>query len=308
MIPKYANPLLLPDQTTVVSRAALRDSDDESESVDHADPERAQMLARLENILKRSIEDVLPTSVQHTGGASEEQKRKKKRRKVEEEAKDEDKGERESREDEPIAVPFRLFSSMTQPKPIVLAPKAPPVIIPIGPSYEDTEQEAERRAARAREIAVDFAWVMSESSKPYAPLPNAAKKVQTISAPLPSSSPPLLLLEQPKPTPKPPRVAQIDPDQPVEPSPHQHEVSTSCCPIIVADSPESLTPSSKSKRKRRGAKKREKPVVQPAFWRPREGMGGKSLGYAWGYPGSWPVAEGETRRYHRDTMRKAEYA
>ena len=103
MIPKYANPLLLPDQTAVVSRAALRDSDDESEPVDHTDPERAQMLARLENILKRSIEDVLPTSVQHTGSQNEEQKRKKKRRKVEEELKDEEKGERE-----PVAVRMYL--------------------------------------------------------------------------------------------------------------------------------------------------------------------------------------------------------
>lgn len=34
-------------------------------------------------------------------------------------------------------------------------------------------------------------------------------------------------------------------------------------------------------------------------------MGGKSLGYAWGYEGSWPVAEGETPRYWRDSMRKA---
>ncbi|KAI0663776.1 hypothetical protein C8Q70DRAFT_378018 [Cubamyces menziesii] len=308
MIPKYANPLLLPDQTAVVSRAALRDSDDESEPGDHADPERAQMLARLENILKRSIEDVLPTSVQHIGGQGEEQKRKKKRRKVEEELKDEEKGERKLKEDEPVAVPFRLFSGMSQPKPIVLAPKAPPVIVPIGPSYEDTEQEAERRAARAREIAVDFAWVMSESSKPYVPLPNAAKKLKTIVASLPSSPPPLLLLERPKPTPKPPRVALLDPDQPVEPSPHQHEVSTSCCPIIVAESPDTLATRSASKRKRRRAKTRERPAVQPAFWRPQEGMGGKSLGYAWGYPGSWPAAEGETRRYYRDTMRKAEYA
>lgn len=59
------------------------------------------------------------------------------------------------------------------------------------------------------------------------------------------------------------------------------------------------------KRSRRRGKSIQKPAIQPAFWRPQAGMGGKSLGYAWGYEGSWPVAEGETPRYWRDSMRKA---
>lgn len=82
MIPKHANPYLLTDQTAVVSRSALRDSDDELEPEDTADPERAQMLARLENILKRSIADVLPKTVQEGDVTGESSSRKKKRRKV----------------------------------------------------------------------------------------------------------------------------------------------------------------------------------------------------------------------------------
>ncbi|KAI0368036.1 hypothetical protein BV20DRAFT_969891 [Pilatotrama ljubarskyi] len=304
MLPKHANPYLLPEQTTVVSRAALRDSDDERESVD-ADPERAQMLARLENILKRSIEHVLPPDVRRGARGAQvegDAPRKKKRRKVEEKGAEEtprDGGEKE----EPLVVPFRLLSGTTQPKPIVLAPKAPPVIISKGPALEDTEEEAERRATRAREVAVDFAWITNESRKPYLPPPNADRKLRSLAAKLPSPGPPLLLLERPKPAPK-PYVCQVDPELPVEPSPHLHE--TTCCPVVVAETFTSDDARAKGRQRKGGS--RQKPAIQAAFWRPTEGMGGKSVGYAWGYPGSWPLAEGEIPRYRRDTMKKAELA
>ncbi|OSC99886.1 hypothetical protein PYCCODRAFT_736281 [Trametes coccinea BRFM310] len=320
MIPKHANPLLLPDQTVVVSRAALRDSDEEGENDgDGADPERAQMLARLENILKRSIAAVLPSESSHAACGDEERPRKKKRRKTEPSKDEEREGEGEGEGEEPVAVPFRLLSGVTQPKPIVLAPKPPPVYKSIRPLREDTEAEAARRAARAREVAVGFAWVMKESSRPYMPLPNAAKKERTVTAHLPPASPPpLLLLEVSKPAPKPPHPARLDPTIPVEPSPHAHETSPSCCPIVPASpgpspatsSPSSVTaaadsePQERKRKRRRNKANAEKPPVQPAFWRPREGMGGKSAGYALGYPG-WPLREGDVPRYHRDTMRKA---
>ncbi|KAL7279325.1 hypothetical protein ACG7TL_007166 [Trametes sanguinea] len=316
MIPKHANPLLLPDQTVVVSRAALRDADDEGENDgDGADPERAQMLARLENILKRSIAAVLPSEPSHAAGRDGENARKKKRRKTEP-SKDEER-EGEGKGEEPVAVPFRLLSGVTQPKPIVLAPKPPPVYKSIRPQREDTEAEAARRAARAREVAVDFAWVLKESGKPYVPLPNAAKKERAVTAHFPSASPPLLLLEVSKPAPKPPHPARLDPTIPVEPSPHAHETSPSCCPIVPASpgpSPATSSlssttaadsePKERKRKRRRNKAKAEKPPVQPAFWRPREGMGGKSAGYALGYPG-WPLREGDVPRYHRDTMRTA---
>ncbi|KAI8982734.1 hypothetical protein BD414DRAFT_579026 [Trametes punicea] len=304
MIPKHANPFLLPDQTTVVSRAALRDSDDEEEPTDHADPARAQMLARLESILKRSIADVLPSDPLPAEEIDEDRRRKKKRRKVQE--KEDEAGKDGVGQGELVAVPFRLLSGASQPKPIVLAPKPPPVYKSIGPSREDTQEEAERRAARVREVSVDFAWVMKESNQPYVPLPKASKKLRTITAKLPLPEPPLLLLERQKPSPKPPRVVLADPTIPVEPSPHAHETSPSCCPIVPAEpsSPSSDVTEAKKRKRRRGAA-RQKPAIQPAFWRPEEGMGGKSRGYAWGYTGSWPLREGETPRYRRDTMRKA---
>lgn len=96
MMPKHANPYLHAEQTIVVSRAALREEDDDDrEPLDVLmHPERAEMLARLENILKRSIEDVLPSST-HTDADAEVDggSRKKKRRKVE-----------ETKEEQPVAV------------------------------------------------------------------------------------------------------------------------------------------------------------------------------------------------------------
>lgn len=98
MIPKHANPYLLTERTIIVSRAALReDDDDDQEPLEVSmHPERAEMLARLENILKRSIEDVLPSSTHPEAEADMEvdgASRKKKRRKVE-----------ETKEEEPVSV------------------------------------------------------------------------------------------------------------------------------------------------------------------------------------------------------------
>ena len=89
MIPKYSNPSTLLSSTAIVSRAALRDdSDDEAEPA-QTNPEHAQLVARLENILKRSIDETLP----HKDGAGDgELPRKKKRRRV-------DKG---GQEDDPV--------------------------------------------------------------------------------------------------------------------------------------------------------------------------------------------------------------
>ena len=126
------------------------------------------------------------------------------------------------------------------------------------------------------------------------------------SASLPSSPPPLLVLERAKePSPQPPRAWRADPTAEADPSPHAHE--TSCCPVVDARPDETYAG-------RRRAKKKPKPKTRaaPAFWRPTLGMGGKSLGYAWGYAGSNPLPADadahEGGRYERDTMRKAVFA
>ena len=61
MIPKHTNPYTLRGSTTTISRSALNDSDDEHEPV-QSNPDHARMLARLESILKRAIDDVIPAS------------------------------------------------------------------------------------------------------------------------------------------------------------------------------------------------------------------------------------------------------
>ncbi|KAI0787966.1 hypothetical protein C8Q74DRAFT_1255123 [Fomes fomentarius] len=297
MIPKYSNPSVLLESTTLVSRAALHDdSDDEGEVRSATDPEHAQMVARLENILKRSIADML---LQASDEDADRQSRKKKKRKVEKEMK------LESAAGEEVVVPFRLFSGMTQPRPIVLAPKPQPIYASKGPALEDTEVEAELRAARAREIAVDFAWVMDESSKPTMKTARTGKTVERVIAKLSHPDARLLVLERPKPPPKPPCIAQSHPDIEVEPSPHEH--GADCCPVVEAP-PSSSDPAESTKRKRRRGKLRQKPVVQPTFWRPPPGLGGKSLGYAWGYSGSRPMQAGQSPHYRRDTMKRAVYA
>ena len=79
MIPKYSNPSVLLGSTAIVSRAALNgDSDDELETDGTKDPEHEQMVARLENILKRSIADILPQT--NSGDEAGERRRKKKRK------------------------------------------------------------------------------------------------------------------------------------------------------------------------------------------------------------------------------------
>ena len=124
-----------------------------------------------------------------------------------------------------------------------------------------------------------------------------------MAADLPGPQPPILVLERTKGLPIPPCISQSDTSLKVEPSPHAHE--TSCCPIVEVEL--SSDTGMNTKRKRPKKKPREKARIKPSFWRPTPEMGGKSLGYAWGYAGSNPLAldERQGARYQRDTMRKA---
>ena len=111
MIPKHTNPSVLLNSTAIVSRAALHDSDDDDEPVE-ADPQHAQLLAQLEHILKRSIEDVLPPTPQPEDQDDGDRSRKKKRRKVEREQEQEETREGQVEEEAVTAVrTFTLNSS-----------------------------------------------------------------------------------------------------------------------------------------------------------------------------------------------------
>ncbi|TBU46808.1 hypothetical protein BD309DRAFT_1016800 [Dichomitus squalens] len=304
MIPKHTNPSVLLSSLTIVSRAALHDSDDDGEPT-QADPQHAHMLARLESILKRTIEDTLPLTSQLDGSPDIDSPRKKKKRKVEKDHVDTE--EKKDEEEVVIAVPFRLLSRTVQPKAIVLTPKAKPKIVSEGPAPEDTQEEAERRASRARAVAVDFAWVMNESTKPELLPPGRAKEMLHSQADVVDLKAPLLLLEKTKLTPpKPPRIVQSNPDAEVEPSPHAHDISESRCPVVQVRSYTADT-GLVDKVKRRRRKPRQKPMIHARFWRPPPGLGGKALGYAWGYAGSHPLQPGESPHYTRDCMKKAEY-
>ena len=126
-------------------------------------------------------------------------------------------------------------------------------------------------------------------------------------ADIPDVNTPLLLLEKTKPTPpKPPRLAQSNPDIEIEPSPHAHDTSEACCPIVQVK-PSPTKTGLTEKRKRHKANFRSKPVIQATFWRPPPGLGGKALGYAWGYAGSHPLQPDESPYYTRDKMKKAEF-
>ena len=82
MIPKHTNPYTLRDSTAIVSRSALKGSDDE-EDFGHANSaEHAQMVARLEKILKRTIDDALPASSSGMENAEGASSPRKKRRRV----------------------------------------------------------------------------------------------------------------------------------------------------------------------------------------------------------------------------------
>lgn len=77
------------------------------------------------------------------------------------------------------------------------------------------------------------------------------------------------------------------------------------CPVLDV---EFVSEQKNRKRKRiRGKPSKEKERLQPVFWRPNPALGGKSAGYAMGYPSSWSAYEGVQRGIHytRDTMRKA---
>ena len=148
-------------------------------------------------------------------------------------------------------------------------------------------------------------WEPTTAPHDYLPQipPISSRKVVHLVAHVPDADPPLILLERQKPPPKPPRVAQLNPEVETEPSPHEPEVV--CCPVVAARDPHIET----AKRKRRRGNVREKQIIQAAFWRPPPGVGGKALGYAWGYASSRPqLTHDAPRGYERDTMKKAAFA
>jgi hypothetical protein len=99
---------------------------------------------------------------------------------------------------------------------------------------------------------------------------------------------------------------------PVPPASHLSAVmaptsaTSSDHPIIPIEFPGDSTNADRvrSRRQRRRQKSVAKERPQPTFWRPDPAVRGKSLGYAFGYPGNWTAYKSGSRGYERDTMRK----
>ncbi|OCH93022.1 hypothetical protein OBBRIDRAFT_378109 [Obba rivulosa] len=303
MIPRYANPSFLSDQLEIVSRAALNGEEDETPmDIDNVPSgDRAAMVAQLENILKRSLGDI------ELGAAGDVQPedghRKKKRRKTEESLQVAAAAPEEAELSESMS--FRLVSNKLPPKPIALQAKPPPVIKAKEPSREDTAEEAELRASRAKAVAVDFDWILEQSTKVYVPPRQNDRKVIHVTAQLPDEAPAVMVAERPRSKPpKKPHLCLTDTSLEVTPSPHN--LRPTCALPVVEVNASSKSDVAQTKRRRRRTKDAP-PRPPPMFWRPPRGIGGKSAGYAMGYAGSWPMYEGDPRRYryHRDTMKKA---
>ncbi|KAL5526079.1 hypothetical protein ACEPAG_7417 [Sanghuangporus baumii] len=182
-IPKFTNPYVLAASTQPCSRADIFDDSDSPKAFEK-DVGFDEGLKWLEDCLRGSF----VYDVQRREEKGEDAKeRPRKRRKNNDEAKD---GHEES-----SVFEYRLLSSDKQPREINVQPKPPKSIRVIEPEYEDSPKRAELREHRAREVAVDFDWIMEQSRLSF-PASRANKKNQNvITLFVPSSS--LLLKSKP---------------------------------------------------------------------------------------------------------------
>lgn len=94
---------------------------------------------------------------------------------------------------------------------------------------------------------------------------------------------------------------------PHAPPPERGPGSKLCCPLLRAHLPTPpssippMKPRRRGPRKRRSGSTKERP--QPTFFRPDEGWGGKSAGYAMGWVSSHPAPTWRNRTYRRDHMK-----
>ncbi|KAF9036147.1 hypothetical protein BJ165DRAFT_1533011 [Panaeolus papilionaceus] len=285
MIPRlarFANPHLVPQKEVKITRKEIyrEDGDDDELNVS---PD-AEELEALKNLVECGL--LVPDITLKT----------KKRRKL-----DDGKAEDETHL-------FRLVSSRRSPQPISLLPPPPPEPITREPDAEDSEEQAELRRVHAQSAAVtlqDIQFSASiEKSRPFAKQSISATASVSISTPLAV----LCTAQQPRKTrpPVPAESLQKYPytGQPSSPSKDKPLKLPQDCPLVDVVPIEMST--RKPRRRNRSAKNKERPP--PQFWRPDPSWGGKSLGYAYGYPSGLAVTQGFGRsdhwRYQRDTMAK----
>jgi len=180
------------------------------------------------------------------------------------------------------------------------------------PDCEDNEAQAALREERSHAAAVDFSWIIRESRKQnnHQPGSGGPRKLLYAQASLPLTAPAMMIVERdqpPRKTRPPVPASQLSrhpyskdssapwPDTPVKGHRYPRIKATFVSQIVA--------PIERKRRKRKRGKLSPKERPQPTFWRPNPACGGKSLGYAMGYPCSLGYWDTSTQ-YRRDTMRK----
>ncbi|KAG9315077.1 hypothetical protein JVU11DRAFT_4189 [Chiua virens] len=316
MLPKFANPHLLPQDVEATTRAEIAQQRGLTCVAHDTDVEGHTLKRDLDNLLRNTWADALADVYCPS--------RNRKHRKI---------AERPGVMDDLPLVEFRLLSSMKQPQQLSLDPKPPPpstyvpptsecsgifyyAISSRAPDCEDSEMQAETRRKRAFSVAVDFenlrvavvstrpvvpnvvllaitvVSVVSETS-PFPQTPIVEAKMSLTDTPSARLLPPLLITEEFRVDKTDLRVSrQLRVDTSPTASPHELQPSRFVLPVAsVADI------------KRMPGKKRRKSVKErppPAYWRPSSDMRGKCMGYGLGYPCNWAP----NRPYVRDTMKK----
>ncbi|EJD39101.1 hypothetical protein AURDEDRAFT_187550 [Auricularia subglabra TFB-10046 SS5] len=182
---------------------------------------------------------------------------------------------------------FRLFTC-SEACDISLVPKEHPAQ-KRERAAEDTSGERKTRAARAEQAAVDAPLNSRIQRSPNASLTRLLRL--SSASDTPSTLPPLFTASVPKQTPSAPLNRKLDWTHATV----RASKPVSCCPSIDLEPPhEDKDTPIKPRRRRRPGKEREE-RAPPAFWRPPRDLGGKSAGYALGWPASAPGAVGYVR-------------
>ncbi|KZV88638.1 hypothetical protein EXIGLDRAFT_772532 [Exidia glandulosa HHB12029] len=178
-------------------------------------------------------------------------------------------------------VEFRLISGTS--RPISLLPKRHPGVPAQWPT-EDTREERRIRQARAQIAAVDPPFLS----------PASVAADGTLRSFRPSDTvPALAVVTFPKVKLPGLNNASLDWSR----ATHRETDPVSCCPIVPMTATTEPSASHRMHAHKRGRRRpvKERTVVQPTFWRPPLGLGGKTAGYAMGWPASAPGARGYIR-------------
>ncbi|KAJ3906743.1 hypothetical protein F5879DRAFT_613999 [Lentinula edodes] len=166
MLPRFVNPYLTRTPTEKTSRTEVTFDDDPITSEHELDSEYRSLL---QNILYKRLHESLEFAVVDIP--------RKKRRKGKHST-DVDSEPSALSKLEPIL--FKLLSTAGTEEPRLInidppPPKPPPQYRE--PTYEDTEENSVKRRERAKAVAVDYDWVITESRKTQLPFPSWKSRI-----------------------------------------------------------------------------------------------------------------------------------